>query len=122
VQAYTVDLLNFLLFGECQGFIYCLRDIDSGQIKIGYSSQPFQRFKDYKTHSARVPRLIAVWPGTAVEETEIHRRFKERFKELKVRGEWFYPEETFVSSLTSARSAQNGPRTYGDARSFEAVN
>lgn len=73
------------------GYIYLIRDDNTGLIKIGFSVKPRQRIKGLK-RSAILPRgsmatftLDHAFMGTLQEEKRLH-TVLERFR---VRGEWF---------------------------------
>jgi hypothetical protein len=69
--------------GECQ--VYAMRRPDTHEIKIGISTNPFQRLRDIQRCHARRLELLVVFPGTVVDEVALH----ERFKAHRLRGEWF---------------------------------
>lgn len=67
------------------GFVYYLSDGD--HIKIGFTVNLERRLKVYRTHSAKPPELLGFHAGTIFDEKRLHKKFKD----YRVRAEWFYP-------------------------------
>ena len=98
-----------------QGFVYYLEDGDF--IKIGFTVDWQKRRKQYLTHGALPPKLIALHPGTQKDEIEIQRRFKK----YRVRREWFSRGDELLQHigtipepcqwLTTSIVSQSSPKT-----------
>jgi transcriptional regulator with XRE-family HTH domain len=71
-----------------------------GLVKIGYSNDPRRRFHNLSIGCPTKCTLIGVIDGCMTDEKDIH----EKFKENRVRGEWFEftPE---INALIAAKSA-----------------
>jgi|HubBroStandDraft_6_1064221.scaffolds.fasta_scaffold16635_6 hypothetical protein len=67
--------------------IYFIRDTVSGYIKVGFSLCPEYRFKDIQSTSPSELVLVGTVDGDKHGERELHRRYRE----YRVRGEWFRP-------------------------------
>jgi hypothetical protein len=72
-----------------------------GHVKIGRATDIYVRLAMIQNGQALPVRLLATVPGQKREERETH----DRFRSLRVRGEWFRLEgelREFVDALTSA--------------------
>lgn len=81
--------------------IYFVQDCGTGLVKIGVTSDIRGRLNVYETSNPAGVRLLAVVPGGAGEEREMHARFAH----LRVRGEWFMPVSTLGEYLSHATHA-----------------
>lgn len=57
----------------------------NGQVKIGYSKEPFKRLASLQTASPYRLELLAIVPGTEETEDQLHRKFAS----YRLAGEWF---------------------------------
>lgn len=72
-------------------FLYFLRRIEDGLIKIGWSQNIIQRLDAlYQEHGPL--EILAIVPGGPVVEKAWH----DWYKDLKEQGEWFRPEEDLM--------------------------
>lgn len=69
--------------------IYFIQIGSSGPIKIGHSLQPEQRMRQLQTAHPVTLRLLGVMRGTKERERILHTHFDW----LRLRGEWFRPDE-----------------------------
>jgi hypothetical protein len=72
------------------GYIYLIRDLRTGLVKIGFSKDPYRRLKQLTHESTLLPeplefRLVDAWRATLKEEQRLH----QVFQSCRVRGEWF---------------------------------
>jgi hypothetical protein len=77
------------------GFVYVIRDDESGLAKIGYSKDPSDRLRKLQTGSPVRLWLVCVMPGDLATEAALHGVFKER----RVHGEWFNDSDGTISDL-----------------------
>jgi Meiotically Up-regulated Gene 113 (MUG113) protein len=69
-------------------------NLDAQPIKVGFSTNPNNRMRHYD--SGPYPcEWLGVWPGTIDDE----RAFHAKFKEIRLTGEWFAPNEEFLKSI-----------------------
>lgn len=76
--------------GDIGGHVYFVRVGDL--IKIGYSTQPYQRLRAYPPNA----EVLGVFPGTRKSEADLHGRF--RFALQKGR-EWFRPADEILEYI-----------------------
>lgn len=78
------------------GSIYFITCLDTGRVKIGYTSgSPEKRLKALQTGSPTILRMLAMYPGTVVEERILH----ERFGDCRLHGEWFQPNDFMFQNM-----------------------
>jgi hypothetical protein len=83
---------------RCKTFLYAVRMLVPGQaqpIKVGFSSRPEHRRQSY----AQGPypcQWLGVWSGSLKHEAAFHARFAH----LRLKGEWFLPDNQFVRVVT----------------------
>jgi hypothetical protein len=68
---------------------------ERGEIKIGYSSRPYDRLRALQTNTISELRMLKVIEGAQSLEKELH----ERFKQHRVRGEWFNPHKELLAFI-----------------------
>lgn len=96
-----------------KSYVYFIKNIDTGHIKIGKAADPKSRFYQVygklKTHrelygdaSPNLKMLGWIKQSTRVNEDQLHLRFKEK----RVAGEWFCPsiEEEVKELLEKSKS------------------
>ena len=66
------------------GYVYFV-GASRGDIKIGYSKNPWARVRDMQTSNNKELRLLGSFRGTRADETKLH----QQFSDINVRGEWF---------------------------------
>lgn len=79
------------------GYVYFIRVGD--HIKIGFSTRPIDRLNGLQTSNPGRLEIVGTRPGSRKTEAELH----ERFKDMRVRGEWFQarvPLLRFIESNT----------------------
>jgi hypothetical protein len=95
----SLALMNALLLrAEPCSYIYCLQSGATGRIKIGTTAKPVSRFANYRTHSSEPLTIIGMWFGDVKAEARIH----ERFKVLKVSGEWFRESDDLMAFIAKS--------------------
>lgn len=67
------------------------------RIKIGCAKNVASRLRDLQTSAPYPLRLLAVAPGGRKEESAFH----ERFKRLRVQGEWFSVSRGLLSFIAT---------------------
>lgn len=75
--------------------IYFIRNIVSGNLKIGFSDTPSKRLKDLQTGSADKLVLIKTIPGDKELEVRLH----EQFAHCRLDGEWFKPADEVLEFI-----------------------
>ncbi len=75
---------------------------DDGPVKIGYTSNQKKRVANMRTSSHAELKLLSVIDGTRSLEAEMH----SKFSGLRIRGEWFRPEEPLLSFLATLPPAE----------------
>lgn len=92
------NLLLTLHKGGCQGIdiyhtvIYFIQRDDMGAIKIGRSIDPLKRLRELQTASPIKLTLLGMMDSEDSTETELHNRFKR----LRIMGEWFDPGKALL--------------------------
>ena len=94
--------------------VYFIRCIDSGLIKIGYTTDINGRKASLNHASPAGVSLIASAPGGSNAEASLHRKFEH----LKVRGEWFRPRPELLDYIANVRAG--GSLELDDAVSADA--
>jgi hypothetical protein len=87
--------------------VYFIReDVAEGSIKIGTTvGDPLARLAALRTGNPRPLRLLVAIPGGTAEEKALH----ERFKDLRLEGEWFRPAERLLGFVEALRYAHGAP-------------
>jgi len=67
--------------------VYFIQEGSEGPIKIGFASNPHDRFRTIQGSNPRGLFLRLLLAGTQIEEGALH----SRFQHLHLRGEWFHP-------------------------------
>lgn len=79
--------------------IYFTQDSSNLNIKIGYSGRdPEERRNEYQTGNSSPLIVLAVMPGTRVDEAALHRRFAH----ARVLNEWFRPIPAILALIRRA--------------------
>jgi len=76
--------------------IYFIKNVVSGNFKIGFSDTPRKRLKELQTGSADRLVLIKAIEGDKNREGELH----EQFAHDRLDGEWFSPSEEIMSFIS----------------------
>lgn len=89
---------------EDQVKIYIVKDIDSGNVKIGSSVNPIRRFEELchqKNPAITIGNrnYILVWYSDILPRTE-EKVIHEKFSEKRITGEWFRLSDEEIESLT----------------------
>lgn len=82
-----------------KSFVYFIRCEASGLIKIGYSTDLQGRVASLLHANPRGVALMASAPGGAVAEAAVHKKFRE----LRVRGEWFRTSPALLSFIEQVK-------------------
>jgi hypothetical protein len=109
-------------------FVYFIQSGTAGPVKIGLSKAPTQRVSKLQTGNPRELILRHVIPGDRIVEDELH----DRFKEARIRGEWFGRAYlsvilTFAAGLADEMvhaydGSRNAPKlTYGEVRTASEI-
>jgi T5orf172 domain. len=89
--------------------LYTYFILGSQGIKIGKSFSPRKRKIELQPGSATELKLLLAVPSTTIAE----RAAQEKFKHLKMMGEWFRPEQElwdFIEELKAGLTPNTGPR------------
>lgn len=81
-----------------EGFIYTLVGAESGKVKVGFSENPEQRYKQIQQGLNERVELIGYAPGTRWQEKRLHRLLAP----LRVRGEWYCSLEAVRNKINDA--------------------
>lgn len=93
-----------------RGFVYVMRGLDSGLLKIGWSASPTTRLRSIAA-AAEAVELIATVPGSEDDERATHRRFEAH--RVDVRGrEWFRNEGGVAAWLAALPAEHRASGTY----------
>ena len=71
-------------------YIYAIKEVETGVVKIGISCDPLKRIKTLQTGNSSRLEIVAIRhaPNGLADERAAH----ERLKDFRVRGEWFSPD------------------------------
>ena len=83
-------------------YIYFIKSISNGLIKIGYTTNINKRFNGLKTMSPVDIELIKVINGDIKKEKDIH----EKFKNIRHHGEWFSPSQELLGFIDRKRGVK----------------
>ena len=90
---------------DAPGYVYAVQRVDgTGNIKIGFSANPWARASQLQTGSDTELMVIATKRGTRSDEYELHRAFEQD----RVTGEWFRPSDRVLAWV--AENANRGKR------------
>jgi hypothetical protein len=68
-------------------FVYLIKNLTTGNLKIGYSNNPCRRFVNLQNSTDCELKLLAFFEGTVEDEQEI----LAKYINYNIRGEWFKP-------------------------------
>jgi hypothetical protein len=74
---------------EQDSYVYFIRSAETGLIKIGYTTQPEQRFRTLKSKTRETLSFDYLGPGSYQSE----QRYHQVFAADRVHGEWFHPSQ-----------------------------
>jgi len=75
-------------------WIYLMKDLRSGYIKIGNSIQPRYRESTLQAEQPLIELLYA-WEGTGLDERVLHQQYKDQ----RLRGEWFDLDDKDIHAI-----------------------
>lgn len=70
-----------------EGWIYFVQSVDGGPVKIGFSRDPWARFRTLQVGFPVELRLLAIQEANPSQERDLHHRLAG----YRERGEWFWP-------------------------------
>jgi hypothetical protein len=76
--------------------VYFIKNLSSGHIKIGWSSDPERRIKELQPGAEGKLVLMATQPGGVETEASIHKHFKD----LLFYGEWYIQDSSLLSYIS----------------------
>lgn len=76
--------------------IYFIKNVVTGNFKIGFANNPRKRLKDLQTGSADKLVLIKILEGDQWREATLH----EQFAPHRLDGEWFSPSEEIMNFIS----------------------
>ena len=82
------------------GWVYFMEA--AGLVKIGYTREIQQRLEHVQSHNAAEVRLVRKERGNRTLERSHHKRWRE----LRVRGEWYRLEGDLADYISGARSSE----------------
>lgn len=92
VETYLADAQR----AKCKGFIYALKA--GAEVKLGFTSKsPARRIRQLQTGQALPLELVALVPGTRLDERQLHARLRA----ARIRGEWFDANHPDVKAWVS---------------------
>ena len=77
-------------------FIYYIKNINSGHIKIGWSRNPQKRIRQLQPGAEGKLIIMATQPGGPSAEASIHRHFKR----LQFYGEWYKSDSSLLGYIS----------------------
>jgi len=77
------------------GWVYCIRCDASEAVKIGFSKDPFRRFRQIQTSNPNNLRMIGVMEAVEAFEQFLHWSNRDR----RMSGEWFDDADNGVSEI-----------------------
>ncbi len=77
------------------GYVYFLRPVGGGPVKIGWSKQPGSRLAVYLSWSPAPLEIVATVEADRTTEARLHREFDH----LRMHHEWFEPAESLLRML-----------------------
>jgi hypothetical protein len=78
------------------GYVYFIRSIDNGRIKIGHSyGTPDVRLSAFDIGSSSDLEKYGLMYGSYQDEASL----KARFESIRVKGEWFHPHESLLAFI-----------------------
>ena len=84
---------------QSKGFVYYIQEGMTGNIKIGYSTDPYQRLRQHQTSNSQSLRMLLYVLGNEEYENEL----QTRFEHLKTTGEWFKSEDDIIKHIEDER-------------------
>lgn len=72
------------------GYVYFVEDSSSGLVKVGFTINPRSRFSTLQSEAGAPRQMLRLVPSQLSGESALHRRFRE----CRVRGEWFRPDRS----------------------------
>lgn len=72
----------------------------AGAVKIGWTSQPRRRYARMQGDNAQHVRILASVPGSS----KLAEQVRQRFKALRIRGQWFHPGPELLQFAEDAES------------------
>lgn len=72
---------------------YAIQSERGGPIKLGLATDPQRRLSHLQTSHHEPLVILATWPGDGASEAAAH----ERWRHLRIRGEWFDPSEDLLA-------------------------
>lgn len=82
-------------FPANNGWVYFIRAVQTGRIKIGFSSSPERRLKELEYGCPEDLELVTKIPGSFFREHDLHRQFAAH----RARGEWFEPAPELLAYI-----------------------
>jgi Meiotically up-regulated gene 113 len=70
-------------------YLYAIKDLHSGLIKLGYSSHPRDRLRELQTGSSSPLHLVYYESCSSSRAGLLERQLHRDLSHLRVRGEWF---------------------------------
>jgi len=90
-------------WGPITGFIYFIQGESGGPIKIGYTTDIYQRLKNLQSGHTDVLKLLLMVPGNF----EYEHGLQDYFKECRLNGEWFKPEPQLLQYIEKELARAN---------------
>lgn len=76
-------------------FVYFIRGVEGGPIKIGRASSPAMRLAQLQAMSPIQLEIIGLCRGGSIEENHLHRKFEPQ----RQHGEWFEPCDELLALI-----------------------
>lgn len=95
-------------------FIYLI-EAQNGLVKIGIAQNVRDRYQASRVCSPILTRLVAMWPGTRIDEDALH----ERFRSVREHGEWFALRGEFAAFVKRSRGLGVGSVPTWDELKFD---
>lgn len=103
-QRHAAEMASFAAQGS--QIVYYVRRLSDGAIKIGTTKYPVNRWPALKTAHGPI-EILATHCGDGERERQMH----DRFRELRIEGEWFRAEEPLIRWILTVRRKPENVRT-----------
>jgi hypothetical protein len=98
------------------GYVYFIQKRSGGNIKIGFSTNPWARKNDLQVGSDGEFVVLSAIKGHEADELLWHKAFSK----FLVRGEWFMPDDSILEAIKSSELPTTKTSTTGELRSASA--
>lgn len=80
------------------GYVYFLQKVSGGNVKIGFSANPWARLSELQTACDEPFKLLGVIPGNKEDECQ----WQNQFDSTRVKNEWFAPTDKLLECINES--------------------